>query len=241
MRRIVGPVTAATGGKGEPATTARRTRTVARRRSTLAVGAAAGVLAIGGLSACGGGTSNQSAPPPTTTAPPAPSSSTAESTSVVGPTMPRSKPTDIAIPAIGVDHAVRPTGLNKDGTMHTPPLSEVQWPDWYKYSPTPGQQGPSVIVGHINSAKYGPGIFSKLDDITKGDTVNVKRKDGTTAHFTIYKKQEFPKSDFPTRKVYGNTHRAELRLITCGGSFNKAKHSYRDNIVAYARLSKDKA
>jgi LPXTG-site transpeptidase (sortase) family protein len=153
--------------------------------------------------------------------------------------MPRSKPVNISIPAIGVDHAVRPTGLNSDGTMHTPPLSEVQWPDWYKYSPTPGQQGPSVIVGHINSAKYGPGVFSKLDDVSQGDTVNVKRKDGSVAHFTVFKTEEYPKSDFPTKKVYGNTKRAELRLITCGGSFNASKHSYRDNIVAYAKLTND--
>jgi sortase (surface protein transpeptidase) len=122
--------------------------------------------------------------------------------------------------------------------MHTPPLSEVQWPVWYKYSPTPGEQGPSVIVGHIDSAKQGPGVFFKLGSMQKGDKITVQRKDGTTAHFTVYQLAEYDKSDFPTKKVYGNTHRAELRLISCGGKFNSAKHSYVDDIVVYAKLTK---
>jgi hypothetical protein len=184
--------------------------------------------------------SDQQTPPTsavTTTAPPATHEVHAGGRATVGPMMPHSRPTHISIPAIGVDHGLRPTGLNPDGTMHTPPLSEVAWPVWYEYSPTPGQQGPAVIVGHIDSAKKGPGVFYRLGALTRGDEITVARADQTTAQFTVYRLGEYPKTDFPTGTVYGNTHRAELRLISCGGTFNHARHSYRDDIVAYARLT----
>jgi hypothetical protein len=157
--------------------------------------------------------------------------------SVRGSALPASRPTHLTIPAIGVDHAVRPTGLNPDGTLHTPPLSQVAWPVWYEHSPTPGQRGPAVIAGHIDSAKQGQGVFFRLGALSKGDRIAVARADGSTAHFVVYALGEYSKSAFPTGKVYGNTPDAELRLISCGGSFNAAKHSYRDNIVVYAHLA----
>lgn len=151
--------------------------------------------------------------------------------------MPPSVPTHISIPAIEVNHDVRPTGLNPDGTLHTPPLSQVQWPVWYRYSPTPGQRGPSVIVGHIDSADAGPGVFFKLGALKAGDRITITRQDGSIVRFTVYKTAEYAKTDFPTDRVYGNTAGAELRLISCGGAFSTAERSYGDDIVIYARLA----
>jgi hypothetical protein len=152
--------------------------------------------------------------------------------------MSRSVPVGLRVPAIGVDHAVRPTGVNPDGSMHTPPLSEVQWPVWYKYSPTPGQRGPAVIVGHIDSATQGEGVFFRLGALRRGDRIAVSRADGSTAHFAVYAVGEYSKAHFPTEEVYGNTEGSELRLISCGGSFDRDERSYRDDIVVYARLAR---
>jgi hypothetical protein len=177
-----------------------------RRRSVLATATAAVILLAGGVSACGVAASDQQSPPQpavTTTAPPTPHQGTAHQASAsnaspLGPTMPRSVPTHLMVPAIGVDHGLLTLGLNPDGAMHTPPLSKVAWPGWYEYSPTPGEQGPAVIVGHIDSAKKGPGVFFKLGALHKGDQITVHRKDGSTAHFTVYNTAEYPKGKAPS-------------------------------------------
>jgi sortase (surface protein transpeptidase) len=107
---------------------------------------------------------------------------------------------------------------------------------WYRYSPTPGEIGPSVIIGHVDSAKRGPSVFFTLGALKPGQRIEVARADGTTAAFGIDSVESFPKNSFPTRAIYGDTDYAALRLITCGGSFDKATGNYRDNIVVFARL-----
>lgn len=154
----------------------------------------------------------------------------------VGPILARSLPTHLAIPAIGVDSDLIQLGLNPDGSVQTPPFEPVSHAGWYTGSPTPGQLGPSVILGHIDSAKYGPGVFFKLGALHKGDTIAVTRADRTVATFRVDAVAEYPKSHFPTTTVYGNTDHAALRLITCGGQFNFSERSYEDNIVAFASL-----
>jgi sortase (surface protein transpeptidase) len=155
---------------------------------------------------------------------------------IKGPILPASAPMRLEIPAIGVTSEIHPLGLLPDGTVQTPPLSRNSYAGWYKYSPTPGQLGPSVILGHVDSAKYGPGVFYRLGALRPGATVSVTRADGTIAVFRIERVVEYPKSQFPTSTVYGNTDHAALRLITCGGKFNFSKRSYEDNIVAFAAL-----
>ncbi len=153
-----------------------------------------------------------------------------------GPILAASAPIRLQIPAIGVSSVIRPLGLNADGTVQVPPLSKDSYPGWYKYSPTPGQLGPSLILGHIDSARYGPGVFFKLGALRPGDTVSMTRADNTVAVFKIERVAQYPKAHFPTLEVYGNTDHAALRLITCGGKFDLSAHSYEDNIVAYASL-----
>lgn len=171
--------------------------------------------------------------PPSTTAQHSPTPSRPKTT---GPILAAATPTRLSIPAIGVDKDLIQLGLNPDHSVQVPPLDANSQPGWYHYSPTPGQLGPSVILGHIDSAKYGPGVFFKLGALRKGDTVSITRADHTVAVFRVEAVAEYPKDHFPTLTVYGNTDHAALRLITCGGKFDFSAHSYEDNIVAFASL-----
>jgi sortase (surface protein transpeptidase) len=151
--------------------------------------------------------------------------------------LPGAVPTAISIPAIGVSHSLMRLGENRDGTLQVPPLSDVAIPGWDRYSPAPGQPGPSVIIGHGDSAAEGRGVFYDLGALRAGDTVSITRADRTVAVFRIDGVTEYPKNAFPTLKVYGNTPNAQLRLITCGGQFDPHAGSYLDNIVAYATMT----
>lgn len=153
-----------------------------------------------------------------------------------GPVLSRSLPTRVDIPAIGVTSDVLQLGLNADKTVQVPPLGKDSRAGWYRYSPTPGQLGPSVLLGHVDSKEYGPGIFFKLGALRQGDLVSVTRTDHTVAVFRVDRVVSYPKNQFPTLEVYGNTDRSELRLITCGGKFDFSSHNYLSNIVAYASL-----
>jgi sortase (surface protein transpeptidase) len=148
-----------------------------------------------------------------------------------------SAPVSLSIPALGVTSPLLTLGLNPDGTVEVPSLDD---PDskagWYKGSPTPGSVGPAIVLGHIDSKKYGPGVFYKIGSLTPGQEVDVTRKDGTVAVFKIDGVRSYPKDQFPTKDVYGNIDHAGLRLITCGGTFDPNKGSYESNIVVYASL-----
>jgi Sortase domain len=200
--------------------------------------AAGVVLAVAGVLALTTAVRGQQDPPapPAAVEVPAPTPSTVDPTGSRGPVLAASAPTALAIPAIGVTSALHPLGLNPDRTVQVPPLGRDSWAGWYRYSPSPGQLGPSIILGHIDSAAYGPGVFFRLGALRPRDTVSVTRADRTVAVFRVERVVQYPKAHFPTAEVYGNTDRAALRLITCGGTFDPSAHSYEDNIVAYASL-----
>jgi sortase (surface protein transpeptidase) len=149
--------------------------------------------------------------------------------------MPRSEPVSVDIPKIAAQSSLVPLGLNPDNTIEVPPVSRPMQAGWYTYGPTPGEVGPAVILGHVDGNKE-KGIFFRLREMAPGDEVVVSRKDGTTAKFTVRRVDQVQKDQFPTDAVYGDTAGPELRLITCGGSFDHAAHSYRDNIIVYATL-----
>ena len=153
-----------------------------------------------------------------------------------GPILPKATPTHLTIPAIGVNSSLLGLGLNPDRTVQVPPLGADSKAGWYRYSPTPGQLGPSIILGHIDTAKYGPGVFFKLGALRKGDAVSIRRSDRTVAVFRVDAVAAYKKDQFPTLTVYGNTDHAALRLITCGGKFDTSAKSYEENIVAFATL-----
>lgn len=142
----------------------------------------------------------------------------------------------MSIPAIHVDSSLLQLGLNPDNTVEVPPLTPDSKAGWYKYSPIPGSTGPAVILGHVDSAEYGPGVFYELGAMRVGQTVTVTREDGTVAVFRVTRVARYPKAQFPTSEVYGNLDYPGLRLITCGGAFDSTVRSYEDNIVVYASL-----
>jgi hypothetical protein len=159
------------------------------------------------------------------------------STTMRGPTLARSLPVSISIPAIGVSSRLLYVGLNPDGTIQVPPLNNPPLTNeaaWYKYSPTPGQPGPSIIEGHVDSLTAGPSVFFRLGALKPGDLVSITLADRQVAVFTITGVRLYPKDRFPTGTVYGNTDYAALRLITCGGSFDAQSRHYTANIVAFA-------
>ena len=148
----------------------------------------------------------------------------------------RSEPTDITIPRIGVAAKIMSLGVNPDGTIQVPPLDQAQLAGWYQPGPSPGEIGNSVIVGHVDSAVIGPAVFFHLGALQPGDTIQVTRKDGTVAKFSVDRVESYPKTGFPTELVYGPTDKAALRVVTCGGQFDEKTRSYVNNIIVFATL-----
>ncbi len=171
-------------------------------------------------------------PSPTHT--PAPNSAAGPTTR--GPILANSIPTRLQIPAINVDSNLNTIGLNSKGEISTPPLNKDSHAYWLTVSPTPGELGPSTIIGHVDSAAYGPGVFFKLGDLRQRDKIDITRSDGSVATFQVERVVEYKKNQFPTAEVYGDIDHAGLRLITCGGNFDTAINSYQSNIVVYAAL-----
>jgi hypothetical protein len=153
-----------------------------------------------------------------------------------GPSISRSEPVSVTIPAINVHSKLLRLGLNPNGTIAVPPLPEsAGLAAWYKYSVTPGQIGPAVIEGHVDSYA-GPAVFFRLGALHPGNTVDVTLADGVTAIFRVTGVREYRKADFPDKTIYGATDYAALRLITCGGSFDSATGHYIGSTVVFASL-----
>ncbi|MFB4295644.1 class F sortase [Actinomadura sp. NTSP31] len=146
-----------------------------------------------------------------------------------------SLPRRIRVPSIKVDAPVVPVATRRDGELGVPPLSRVDEVGWYEDGPTPGENGRSVLVGHVDS-KTEPGVFYRLGALRPGRRIEVVRKDGTAPAFRIDRVQRVAKDRFPTDKVYGQEGGPELRLITCGGAFDRKRGHYDDNIIVYASL-----
>ncbi len=146
----------------------------------------------------------------------------------------RVAPMRIQIPKIELDTTfVPPLGLNPDKTVTVPDnYTEV---GWYKGGATPGEIGPSVILGHVDSYQ-GPAVFYHLGKLEKGDEISIEREDGSIAVFVVEELERYDQDEFPTELVYGQIEYAGLRLVTCSGTFNKAEQKYSHNLVVYARL-----
>jgi sortase (surface protein transpeptidase) len=144
---------------------------------------------------------------------------------------PVASPVSLTIPLIGVTTNLIRLGLQSNGALQVPSTTSVA--GWYTGSPRPGAIGSAIIVGHIDSLS-GPGVFYRLSELRRGDQVYVRRSDGTMVLFRVTTVQTYLKNQFPTQTVYGPTPDAELRLITCGGTFDSTAGHYLSNIVVYA-------
>lgn len=144
------------------------------------------------------------------------------------------EPARIALPSIKVSAPLTPLGLDHKGRLETP--SEFDTAGWWQGGPEPGEPGPAVIAGHVDSYT-GPAVFYDLDQLSRGDEIRVHGEDSTTVRYTVDRVEQHAKNAFPTDDVYGDTPQPTLRLITCTGPFNETQGHYQDNLIVYARLS----
>ncbi|GAA3195440.1 class F sortase [Actinocorallia longicatena] len=153
-----------------------------------------------------------------------------------GRSMGSSAPVRLRIPTAGVNARIGEIGENADGGIAVPAAAKAREAAWFRSSPTPGTRGSSIIVGHYDDDKGGA-VFYNAYKIKKNDKVMVDRADGTVATFAVDAMEQINKSMFPTRRVYGRVGYAGLRLITCGGKFNKDRRHFSDNVIVYAHLT----
>ncbi|MBD1538892.1 class F sortase [Arthrobacter sp. S13_S34] len=218
---------------------------------------AAGLLLLLALGGCGtaGSVAPDAGAPASASGAPSAAASAAPTPAAASPAMPapalsspapaatqpavlsRSEPVVLEIPAIGVRTDLLKLGLRENGSLEVPQDSGSGAPaSWYNGSPTPGERGPSVMLGHVNSPSGRGGVFADLRKLTPGAEINVSRTDGSIAVFTVDRGALYSKNDFPTLEVYGNTAGPELRLITCDG-YDPATGLFDDNYVIYAKLN----
>ena len=218
------------------------------RRGGILASAAVGLLLLSGCAAGNAGTtdagasapsassaaaSDPAAPPSAPPAAPAPPPAAAEALPAV---LAASAPVSLSIPAVRVQTELISLGLRENRSLEVPQDTGNGAPaSWYNGSPTPGERGPAVVLGHVNSLNGGPGVFADLRGLSVGAEINVSRTDGSIAVFTVDRTATYSKDSFPTLEVYGNTAGSELRLITCDG-YDPATGLFDDNYVVYAKL-----
>lgn len=157
----------------------------------------------------------------------------AEASEVVPVAVPapeRGAPERVTIPAIGVDARLVPVGLKPDGAVQTPDFGLA---GWYSRGPRPGDRGAAVLLAHVDSKAGGPDVFYRLRDLEPGDRITVGYHDAAPT-FVVTDTEQVAKSALPTKRIWAPSKRPVLRLITCGGEFDPATHSYLDNIIVYA-------
>lgn len=143
-------------------------------------------------------------------------------------------PASVQIPDIGVDSPLLHLGLQADGTLEVPPTDPGSPAGWYHKSPSPGEIGPAILLGHVNDTQNAAGVFGRLQELTVGDVVQVALEDQTVVEFVVTAAEKYGKDQFPTQKVYGDTEVPEIRLITCDG-YDSATGQWGDNLVVYGK------
>ncbi|NUO45253.1 MAG: class F sortase [Streptomyces sp.] len=153
--------------------------------------------------------------------------------------LPPSRATRILIPYLDVDAPVTDLRLDRHRRLEAPPGDDPNLAGWYKDGPAPGAQGTAVAVGHLDT-DTGGAVFAGLSELKPGRLIEVRRADGRSAVYTVDAVREFEKAHFPDREVYGSRGRPELRLITCGGNYDR-RTGYSGNLVVFAHLSATRA
>ena len=140
-------------------------------------------------------------------------------------------PVSVSVSSAGISAPTIALGLKSNGKIEVP--KDFSQAGWREGGPEPGERGAAMITAHVDS-RTGPGAFLKLDEVSRGDEIDVRREDGTTVTFVTERTEQVPKTSFPTERVYGDTRLPTLRLVTCGGSFDSGSGHYRDNVIVYA-------
>ncbi|MEV5755465.1 class F sortase [Streptomyces tendae] len=178
-----------------------------------------------------------------TDAPPQPSAAQARTTGqadrsdrgAAAPALPPSPPDRVRVPAIGVDAPLTGLGLTGTGSLDVPPAEKKNLAGWYEAGTTPGETGTAIVAGHVDNAE-GPAVFYRLGALEKGAEIEIDRRDGGVAVFTVDAVEVYATDAFPDEKVYGAADRPELRVITCGGPYSRST-GYQGNVVVFAHLT----
>ncbi|MFJ5528843.1 class F sortase [Streptomyces sp. NPDC093261] len=149
--------------------------------------------------------------------------------------LPPSPPDRIRIPSIRVNAPLMGLGLTRTGSLDVPPAGDKNLAGWYEAGTKPGETGTAIVAGHVDNAE-GPAVFYDLGALDRGSTIEVDRRDGSTAVFTVDAVEVYQAKDFPDQKVYGAAPRPELRVITCGGGYSRTT-GYQGNVVVFAHLT----
>ncbi|MER0477703.1 class F sortase [Streptomyces sp. Edi2] len=174
----------------------------------------------------------QSQPAVASSATPSPSTAAA----VPDLALPRSAPKRVTIPQIGVDAPFTQLTIGPTGQLNAPPAMNKNIVGWYKDGAAPGERGSAIIAGHVDT-KIGPAVFLQLEALKPGNSINITREDGMIATFRVDSVETFNKARFPSDRVYGDAPTAQLRVITCGGAYDRKVKDYVDNIVVFAHLA----
>ncbi|MGW0784642.1 class F sortase [Streptomyces sp. NPDC002913] len=174
--------------------------------------------------------------PSASSAPASPAPSASASASTAPLELPPSEPERISIKSIAVDAPFTPLAIGPSGQLNAPPANDPNLAGWFKDGATPGERGTSVVAGHVDT-KTGPAVFLLLSTLKAGNTVDITREDGAVATFKVDSVETFSKADFPNDRVYADNGSAQLRLITCGGVYDKKAKDYKDNVVVFAHLA----
>ncbi|KAK1183112.1 class F sortase [Streptomyces sp. NBS 14/10] len=153
----------------------------------------------------------------------------------LGPALPRSPARHLDIPSIGVSAPFTELTLDRSGVLIPPPADNNNLAGWFNGGPSPGERGNAIVAGHVDT-KTGPAVFYPLSALKTGSRVTITRADGIVATFVVDSVETFNKANFPDERVYGQTPDAQLRLITCGGSYDRAVRDYTANVVVFAHL-----
>jgi LPXTG-site transpeptidase (sortase) family protein len=152
-----------------------------------------------------------------------------------GKHLPRAEPTRLLIPKISVDAPFTELTTDDTGRLQPPTANDTNLVGWYAKGVSPGERGAAIIAGHVDTTTSAA-VFAGLDQLKKGDKFRVERSDGRTASFVVDKTDSFAKSDFPDDEVYADTPDAQVRLITCAGSYDRSAKDYTENLVVFAHL-----
>ncbi|MFD0025544.1 class F sortase [Streptomyces sp. NPDC058382] len=216
--------------------------TITLGRALLWPAAAAGLGMLLIYNSIGDPADDKAPAPPAAAAPavPAPASASASASAAPksadpGPSLSRSVPKRLRIPAIAVDAPFTPLSIGSSGRLDAPPPNDKNLAGWFKDGATPGERGAAIVAGHVDTTT-GPAIFLQLRFLRPGATVDITRTDGTVATFKVDTVETFSKAKFPDKRVYADTPDAQLRLITCGGNYDRKVKDYEDNVVVFAHL-----
>ncbi len=160
---------------------------------------------------------------------------TATANPTAGKALPRSVPQKLSIPEIAVEAPFTGLSIGASGQLNAPPADDVNLVGWFQGGASPGERGSSIVVGHVDT-KTGPAVFSGLQTLKPGSMVRITRADGIVASFKVDSIDTFSKADFPNDRVYADNASPELRLITCGGTYDQNAQDYKDNVVVFAHL-----